>query len=79
MVRWPETQEIRAMQKNQQELYKQITRHFFEQAWSKTNFDGLDELIDSQALFHMRDQTVPMGADGSSTATRFSRWLLTVT
>jgi steroid delta-isomerase-like uncharacterized protein len=50
------------MQKNQQELYKQITRQFFEQAWSKANFDGIDELIDSHALFHIRNQTVPMSA-----------------
>jgi steroid delta-isomerase-like uncharacterized protein len=51
------------MHKNQQELTKQITRHFFEEAWSKANFDGLDELIDSHALFHIRDQTIPMGAE----------------
>lgn len=50
------------MQKNQQELYKQITRQFFEQAWNKANFDGLDELIDPHTQFHIRNQTVPMGA-----------------
>jgi steroid delta-isomerase-like uncharacterized protein len=60
------------MQKNQQELYKQITRQFFEQAWNKTNFDGLDELIDSHARFHRRNQTFPMGA--KETRSVISSW-----
>jgi hypothetical protein len=51
------------MNKNQQELYKQLTRQIFEQAWSKANFDGLDDLIDPNALFHIHSQTVPMGAE----------------
>jgi predicted ester cyclase len=53
--RWLETCAVQIMQKNQQE-------HFFEQAWSNADFDGLDELIHPQALFHIRNQTFLMGA-----------------
>jgi predicted ester cyclase len=50
------------MKKNQQEFHKRITRQIFDQAWSKANFDGLDELIDSHARFHIRNHTAPMSA-----------------
>jgi len=49
------------MHKNQREFHKRIARQIFEQAWNKGEFEGLDELIDSDAQFHIRNHTAPMG------------------
>lgn len=53
------------MQNNQEELHKQLTRQIFDQAWSNAHFDGLDELIDSNAHFHIRNSTAPMSPGDS--------------
>lgn len=48
------------MPKNHEEINKRITHQIFDHVWSKANFDGLDELIDSNTCFHIRHHTVPM-------------------
>ena len=50
------------MQKNKRERQKEIARRIFEEAWNKGNFDGLEELIDPGAQFHIHGHTAPMSA-----------------
>lgn len=50
------------MQNDQRERHKRIARRIFDEAWNKADFDGLEELIDPDAHFHIHEHTVPMSA-----------------
>ena len=50
------------MIENRIETHRRIVKTIFEQAWSRADFNGIDDFIAEDAVFHIRKLDLPTNA-----------------
>ena len=51
------------MKNNTQKVHRETVKTIFDQAWNQADFYGIDNLIAEDAIFHIRELTLPTNAE----------------